>query len=125
MGRQALAYQRALDAAAASVTDLEQAMTESFGPAVLEVLLDPRMLAEQVEHDPAGVRADRGAVDGGAEYTRGVAADAAAEDDPDIGGAADAGVVGDQGLEERPGPAGASNTRVRDTSTWRIEISHQ
>lgn len=31
MGRQALACHRALDAAAASVTDLEQAMTESFG----------------------------------------------------------------------------------------------
>ena len=94
-------------------------------PAVFEVLLDPRVLVEQVEHDAAGVRADDRPVDGGAEDAGGVAADAAVEDDLDVGGAADVEVVGDQGLEERPGPAGASNTRVRETSTWRMEISHQ
>src|SRR5260370_518082 len=58
-------------------------------PAVFEVLLDRRVLEEQVEHPPAGVGPDRWAVDGSAEHALGVAADAAAEDDLDVGGAAD------------------------------------
>src|SRR5215468_10974269 len=83
------------------------------------------MLVEQVEHDAAGVGADRGAVDGGAEHARGVAADVAVKDDLDVGRAADVKVVGDQRLEERPRPAGRIQHEGGDTSTWRIEISHQ
>ena len=89
--------------------------------AVFEVLLDPRVLVEQVEHDAAAIRADRGAVDGGAEHAWGVAADMAVEDDLDVGGAADVEVVGDQGLEERPRPAG----RIQHDCAGDLNLAHR
>ena len=75
-------------------------------PAVFEVLPDPRMLVKQVGHHAATVRAGDRPVDGSAEHAGGAAADVAVKDDPGVGGAADIQVVSDQGLEERPGPAG-------------------
>ena len=74
---------------------------DPHGAAVLEVLLDPRMLAGQVEHDAAGVGTDGGPVDRSAEGARGVAADAAGEDNLHVGRAADVKVVADQRLEEQ------------------------
>ena len=34
-------------------------------------------------------------------------------------------VVGDQGLKNPPSHGGSSKTRVLETSTWRMESSHQ
>jgi hypothetical protein len=83
------------------------------------------MLVKQVEHDPAGVRSDRRAVDGSAEDAGGVAADMALEDDLDVSGAADVELSAIRASKNACARRGASNTRVRDTSTWRMEISHQ
>jgi len=88
--------------------------------AVLEVLLDPRVLVEDVEHDAAGVRSDRGPVDRGAEHPRGVPVDVAGEDDLDVGGAADVQVVADQCLEEAADPAG----RVEDDGAGDLDLPH-
>ena len=55
-------------------------------PAVFEVLLDPGVLAEHVEHYAAGVGADGWSFHGSAEGAAGVAPDVPAEDDLDAGG---------------------------------------
>src|SRR5215469_15243143 len=70
-------------------------MTASMriAPAVFEVLLDPGVLVEQVQHDAAAVGADDRPVDRRAEHAGGVAADVAVEDDLHVGGAADVEVV--------------------------------
>jgi hypothetical protein len=83
------------------------------------------MLVEDVEYDLAGVGADDGPVDGGAEHVRGVAADAAAEDDVDVAGRPTSRLSAIRASKECADAAGALNTSVRDTSTWRMEISHQ
>ncbi|MGH3267907.1 MAG: hypothetical protein ACRDN1_02385, partial [Trebonia sp.] len=75
-------------------------------PPVLEVLLDPGVLVEDVQDHAAGVGADGRAVDGGAEGAGGIALDAPPEDDLDAGGPADVEVVRDESLEEEPGAAG-------------------
>jgi SAM-dependent methyltransferase len=62
------------------------------------------VLAGDVHHHALVVRVDERAVDGGAEGAGGVAADPPAEDDLDVLRAAQVQVVGDQRLEERPGP---------------------
>ena len=72
-------------------------------PAVFEVLLDPRVLVEDVDDHALHVAA----VDGGPEGAGGVAADLAAEDDLHVAGAADVEVVSDQRLEEPTGVAGS------------------
>jgi hypothetical protein len=61
----------------------------------------------------------------GGEAARGVLADAAAEDELDLVGAAEVEVVGHQCLEEAAARRGTSKTRVRLTSIWRIDSSHQ
>jgi hypothetical protein len=61
----------------------------------------------------------------GPELAFGIGPDLPVEDDLEGVGAAQVQVVGDQGVEERPGVAGAVNTMVRETSTWAIEHSHQ
>jgi hypothetical protein len=72
------------------------------------------VLVEQVEDDAAGIGADDGPVDGGAEGSLRVALDAAAEDDLDVAGRP----------MSRLSPMRASKKK-RETSTCRIEHSHQ
>jgi hypothetical protein len=72
---------------------------DAHRPAVFEVLLDPRVLVEDVD-DHALVVAP---VDGGSEGAGGVAADLAAEDDLHVGGPAKVEVVGDERFEEAAG----------------------
>jgi hypothetical protein len=83
-------------------------------------LLDAGVLVEDVDGDLNAAGHDLGG-----KAARGVFADAAAEDELDLVGAAEVEVVGDQRLKERPGLGGTSRTRVRDTSIWRIDSSHQ
>jgi hypothetical protein len=73
-----------------------------------------------VQHDAVGVGTDRWPVDGGTEGARGVAADAAGENDLHVSRAADIEVVTDQGLEEEPGAAG----RVEDESAGDLDLPH-
>jgi hypothetical protein len=94
---------------------------DAHRPAVFEVLLDPRVLVEDVD-DHALVVA---AVDGGAEGASGVAADLAAEDDLHVAGPAKVEVSAISASKKPRAWQGASNTMVRETSTWRIEHSHQ
>ena len=90
-------------------------------PALFQVLLDPRVLVEDV-HDHALVgRVDDRAVDGGAEGPGGVAADPAAEDDLDVLRAAEVKVVGDERLEEQPGPARG----VEDDGPGDLDLPHR
>ena len=70
--------------------------------AVFEVLLDARVLVEDVDDHALVVMA----VDRGPKHPFGGGADLAAEDDLDVGGTADVKVVGDQRLEESAGVAG-------------------
>ncbi len=95
--------------------------------AVLEVLLDPGVLVVGVDGDPDGVAGvDAGAID--RLYLRWASPPARMAGEDDLGpvGSADVEVVDHQRLEERPGvPRGASKTRVREVSIWRIDSSHQ
>jgi hypothetical protein len=52
-------------------------------------------------------------------------AGAAVDDDLELLGATDVEVVGDEASKNARACRGAANTRVRETSTWRREISHQ
>lgn len=99
---------------------------DAQGAAVLEVLLDPGVLVVGVHGDPDGVAGvDPGLVGRFLLGGPAPAAGMAGEDHLDVVGSADVEVVGDQGLEERPGPPGGSNTRVREVSICRIDSSHQ
>jgi hypothetical protein len=89
--------------------------------ALLEVLLDPGVLAEHVQDDVPGVRADNRAVDRGAEGAGGVPPHLPAEDDLDVLRAADVEVVADERLEEPPCPAG----RVEDDSAGDLDLPHR
>ncbi len=62
---------------------------------------------------------------GGERLGRPPAAPFAPEDGADFLGTADADVVCYQGLEEAPARRGSSKTRVRETSTWRMESSQK
>jgi len=86
-------------------------------PAVFEVLLDPRVLVEDVD-DHALVVA---AVDGGPEGAPGVAADLAAEDDLHVGGPAEVEVVGDERFEEAAGVAGC----VEHDGAGDLDLAHR
>jgi hypothetical protein len=57
----------------------------------------------------------------GGEAARGVFADAAAEDELDLVGAAEVKVVGDQRLKERPGLAGG----VQDQGAGHLDLAHR
>ena len=94
-------------------------------PAVFQVLLDPGVLVEDV--DGHAVRRVMTLVLNTPGWRgAGRLRTCAAEDDLDVVRAAEVEVVGDQRLEERPGMARRrSNTMVRETSTWRIDSSHQ
>ena len=86
-------------------------------PPVLQVLLDPRVLVEHVDQDPAVVAA----VDRGAEDALGVAADLAGEDDLHVVRAADVQIVGDQRLEEAAGMARC----VEDDGAGDLHLPHR
>jgi hypothetical protein len=75
---------------------------DAHRPAVFEVLLDPRVLVEDVDDHALVVMP----IDRGPKHPLGVAADLAAEDDLNVAGAAKVEVVGDQRLEEPTGVAG-------------------
>ena len=83
---------------------------------VFQVLLDAGVLVEGVDGDLGAAGDDLGLelADGGALS----AADLAVEEDLDGVRAAEVKVVGDQGFKEPRAWRGASNTRVRETSTW-------
>ena len=88
-------------------------------PAFFEVLLDPGLLVEHVDGDVGAAGDDLGG------ELAGCCVGSTVEDDLHLVGTADVQVVGDDGFEEAAGPAGRSNTIVRDTSIWRIDNSHQ
>ena len=79
-------------------------------PALLEVLLDPGVLVEEVDRNlgPAGD-------DLGRERPRRRALDPSIEDQGDLVGPTEVEVVGDERLEEGPSRRGASKTIVRAT----------
>jgi hypothetical protein len=90
-------------------------------PAVFEVLLDPRVLVEDVD-DHALIVA---AVDRGPKHPLGVAADLAAEDDLHVAGRPMSRLSAISASKNPRAWRGASNTMVRQTSICRIEHSHQ
>ena len=85
--------------------------------AVFEVLLDPRVLVEDVDDHALVVVA----VDRGPKHPFGGGADLAAEDDLHVAGAADVEVVGDQRLEEPTGVAG----RVEHQGAGDLDLPHR
>jgi len=95
---------------------------DAQGPPVLQVLLDAGVPLE-------GVDVDLGAVgdDVGLELPAGFGAAvlAALENQLDQFRAADVEVVGPRASKNARACRGASTTRVREVSTWRIDSSHQ
>ena len=86
----------------------------------LEIFLDAGVFVEHVDDDVHATRDNPGR-----EWAVGVGADLAAEGQLHFVGAAESRLSATSASKKPRACRGASNTRVREVSIWRIESSHQ